>query len=98
MTRAELDKQERQWLSKDPYMSILDRMVKDNTNKELLDLIQSHRVPEEVARIQEGRPKPVKENKAGPEIKNKEAGEKANEAGGKGPEEKPAGPAMGGPK
>lgn len=98
LTRAELDKQERQWLSKEPYMSILDRMVKDNTNKELLDLIQSHRVPEEVARIQEGRPKPVKENKAGPEIKNKEAGEKANEAGGKGPEEKPAGPAMGGPK
>ena len=39
-------------------------MMKDNTDKELLALIDQRKVPEEVARIQEGRPKQIK-----PEVK-----------------------------
>ena len=35
-------------------------MIKENSDKELLALIDNHKVPEEVARIQEGRPKQMK--------------------------------------
>ena len=63
-SEAELGKQRKKWLTEEPFKSILDTMMKDNTDKELLALIDQRKVPEEVARIQEGRPKQIK-----PEVK-----------------------------
>lgn len=86
-TEAEYNKQAKKWLTEEPFKSVLDTMIKENSDKELLALIDNHKVPEEVARIQEGRPKQMKH-----------AGEPEKEKAPKLNGSKLSGPKLSGPK
>ena len=68
-TDAEFGKLAKKWLNEEPFKSVLDTMIKENTDKELLALIDKRKIPEEFARIQEGRPKQM--NKGGKPEKEK---------------------------
>ena len=84
----ELGKQKKKWFTEEPYKTILEKMLRDNTDKELLALIDRQKIPEEVARIREGRPKQI--NPEGkPEKQAGADGPKPNEPKHEGP--KPGG-------